>query len=619
LPEDIMIWTRVALGLILALQPLAAQETATGIASWDTGLSSAEPLSPEVLAAKAGWTAIPRDQAVPAFKGDAVVGNGRILVVARKRSPAIEVYSLSAGKAVSRARLTLQAAGSDGALRLERAALVENGKGAAVLEAFFKTAKGADASAKVRLKRGDVAVETSPGAGAERLRVECPTRFAVLPDFFADDVLIDARKIPIASTEVPSENFLMHLLGSGEAIAMAISESREQEFRLTLAGEREKRMITGSEIAFGGKKKIWLALLEGPGIWHSVDLKREDAQKIIPLEWTMPFVAQWRVDFSRPNDLVDGWDMLLQKKKGHDYIKPAWLGGAAEEGVDVDTRKRFTEVLGFFPYPCWSDHERRGFIQPLEVKTRTKFVSLLTYEGPMVLYPLNRLKETPPEAFTVVDAARNALGMGPCEYILDVENQKQEYKGQATCPTREALIAIYEKGQQKAKREEIEKRLKDAHDFVAHIRGRIALYIDFARKVREYLAAQKKARPELKDPIGELEKIAEEMDARFAEREERIKTPAFVAQMNEDFRKNVLDAEGPEALERCKKYAEDLVRIGGNQDKLVSECRWVARTLRQRAGLLVAVDPRLDAVAGEVRARAQEVLRNPSMHERARQ
>ena len=109
------------------------------------------------------------------------------------------------------------------------------------------------------------------------------------------------------------------------------------------------------------------------------------------------------------------------------------------------------------------------------------------------------------------------------------------------------------------------------------------------------------------------------MDARFAEREERIKTPAHVEAMNADFRKNVLDYDGAEALDRCKKYADDLVRIGGNQDKLVSECRWVARTLRQRAGLLMAVDPKMDAVAQEIRARAQEVLRNPSMHERARQ
>ena len=609
--------------LILLSLPLAAvapqaPETRRGIEAWDTTQSAPEPLSPDQVAARTGWTPISGDPATAAFKGDAVVGNGRLLAVARKQGPGIDVYSLMGDKPVLRARLLLQGAAGDAATRLERATLAELGKGAVVLEAAFKTAKGAEVSAKFRLKRGDISLETEPGTGAVRLRVECPSRFLVLPDFFADDVLIDARKIPVAAAEVPSENFMLHPLGQGESLALCISESREQESRITLAGDRDQRRITGSEIAFGGKKKIWLALIEGHQIWHSVDLKKEDAQKVIPLDWKMPFVAQWRVDFSRPNDLVDGWDMLLQNKKGHDYIKPAWFGGPTELVNDA-TRRRFTEVLGFFPYPCWSDPDRKGYLQPLEVTTRTKFVTQLTYLGPVILYPLNRLKETPPEAFTIVDVARNALGMGPCEYILDVENQKQEYKGEATCPTRDALIAIYEKGQQKSKRDEIEKRLRDALDFVKHIRGRIALYVEFGRKIREYLAAQKKAHPELQDPIGELEKIAEEMDARFAEREERIQSPAHVETMNTEFRKSVLDAEGPEALARCKKYGDALTSIGGNQDKLVAECRWVARTLRQRAGLLMAVDPKMDAVAQEIRARAQEVLRNPSMHERARQ
>ena len=97
--------------------------------------------------------------------------------------------------------------------------------------------------------------------------------------------------------------------------------------------------------------------------------------------------------------------------------------------------------------------------------------------------------------------------------------------------------------------------------------------------------------PELRQQLAELEQITQELDARFAEREERIQSPAQVARMNDDFRKNVLDYEGTDALERCKKYTDALVRIGGNQDKLVSECRWVVRTLRQRAGMVRTSHP----------------------------
>ena len=72
--------------------------------------------------------------------------------------------------------------------------------------------------------------------------------------------------------------------------------------------------------------------------------------------------------------------------------------------------------------------------------------------------------------------------------------------------------------------------------------------------------------------------------------------------MNEDFRKNVLDYEGPDALKRCKEYAEALVEIGDNQDELSGECRWAVKTLRQRAGILMALDPRVAPIAAEIRA-----------------
>ena len=132
------------------------------------------------------------------------------------------------------------------------------------------------------------------------------------------------------------------------------------------------------------------------------------------------------------------------------------------------------------------------------------------------------------------------------------------------------------------------------------------------------LAAQAKAHPELKDPIAQLDQIAQEADRRFKAREEKIKTPEHVAAMNEEFRKNVMDYEGPDALDKCKDYARALVVVGDNQDELSGELRWVVRALRQKAGLLLAAEPRMAPVALEIRAKTQEILRNPAGHEGAR-
>jgi hypothetical protein len=580
-----------------------------GIAVWDTGKPSAAPLASAAVAGRNDWTAIATEKTAASFQGDAVLSNGRIAVVFRKQESAAEVYAVSGDNAVARARLQLLAGGGDPAKSLQRVSVVENTKGAATLEASFKTANGAEATAKFRIKRGDVAVQTEPGTGAGKLRVECPSRFVVLPDFFADDITIDAAKLPLAAVEIPSENFLLHLAAKGEALAMCVFENGSQDVRLTLTGEGDRRLITGSEISFE-KKKIWLALLEAPGVWHTKEVTAADSGKTVPLDWKMPFPAAWRVDFSRSDGLTDSWEMLLQDKKAGDYRKPSWLGGG-DERIGAD-RKRWNTVLGTFPYPCWSDPEGQGFVQPLKKK------GILEIQGTAVVYPINRVKQTPLDAYAVVDIMRNTLGVGPCEHILDVEGQKSEYKGRATCSVRDTLTPIYTNKQQKEQRAKVDKTLDEGLAFVKHIRGRIEHYVEFGHKMRAYLAEQKKAHPELAKFIDEMDGICREIDARVAAKREEIKTPEYVAQMNADFRKNVLDYEGADALDRCKKYTKALVEIGGNQDELAGEGRWVVKSLRQVAGIRMALDPRVAPIAAEIRAKTQEALRNPANHESAR-
>jgi hypothetical protein len=527
-----------------------------------------------------------------AFKGDAVLSNGRISLVIPKSGSGAEIRVGSATRAV----LHLS-----GVAKMDHVAVTDYGKGGATLEVG-----DAKVRAKLKIKKGDITVEVQPGEGADKLLVDCPSRFIVLPDFFADDIVIDARKLPPASVEIPSENFILQLAGKGEAIVMSTFENKEQDVRLTLAGAGDDRKVAGSEIEFGKGRKIWVAVLEAPQIWHVREIEAADAGKTLPLDWKMPFPAAWRCDLTRANDLADSWEMLVQKDKDGDYLKPSWMGGGPEKLPA--TRKRWTTVLGSFLYPVWSDVDRNGYLQPLKHDK-------LAFRGPAVIYPVNRVNETPLEVFTVIDLVRNTLGAGPCEYLLDLEGNRSEYKGRATCSSRDVLTGIYKSGQQKAKRAEVEKVLQDDLLFVKHIRGRITRYVEAAARIREYLAGQKKAHPELAGPIDELDKIAAEVDERFEARREKMKTPDHVAKMNDDFRRDVMDYEGPDALDRCKKYATALVEVGDNQDELSGECRWVIKAVRQKAGLLMAADPRMAPIAAELRARTQETLKNPAGHE----
>lgn len=581
-----------------------------GIFAWDTGGSSSQPYEPADIEQRDGWTGIRRGDKPDSFQGDAVMCNEQIFAVFRKTAGMIDVFANTPSGAVPRVKLQLLGPEGGQAEKLENAAIVENTRGAIRIDARYLTAQGDSLTATFRLQRGNPLLETEPGAGAGQLRIECPGEFVVLPDFFADDIVIDPRKLNMAVAEVPSENFLMHLTGNGDAIAACVFENRDQDVKVLLSGNAGERTIAGSEIAFGEQKKIWLALMEAPQIWHALDIQPADAEEIMTLNWTMPFTAQWRVDFTqKANELTDSWEMLLQEEGKDDFLKPSWLGG--EEKRIGPTRRRWTTVLDHFPYPAWSDSSGQGFLQPLQHRA-------LTFEGPTVIYPINRVEQTPTEAYTVVDILRNSLGVGPCEYILQVESHKQELTGRATCSARNDLEKIYKANQQKAKREEVEEALDDALAFVTHIRSRISHYVEFGHEIREYLAEQKEAHPELAEPLDQLDSIAAIIDQSLERRRDEIKTPEHVARMNEGFRGTLLNASGPSALKKLKRYTTTLTTIGGGQDELVGECRWVVRALRQKAGLLMATNPECAEIAKEVRARTQEALMNPAQYEAAR-
>ncbi|HZE98945.1 MAG TPA: hypothetical protein VE981_18210 [Planctomycetota bacterium] len=539
-----------------------------------------------------GAEAVKPGETPTSFKSDATLSNGRLSIVVPKGGAGVEIRVGTATRA------TLH---FSGLAKIDRIAVLEYGKGGATLEIG-----GKGVSAKLKLKKGDVTVEVQPGEGAEKLRVDCPSRFIVLPDFFADDIVIDARKLPAASVEIPSENFVLQLAGKGEAIVMSTFENKEQDVRLALNGTGDGRVAAGSEIQFGKGRKIWVSVLEAPQIWHVRDIAPADAGKVLTLDWKMPFPAAWRCDLTRANDLADSWEMLLQKDKDGEYTKPSWMGGGPERMPA--TRKRWTTVLGSFLYPVYSDADRTGYIAPLKHDK-------VAFRGPAVIYPVNRVNDTPLDAFTVVDLVRNTLGAGPCEYLLDLEGNRSTNRGRATCSSRDVLTGIYKEGAQKAKHAEVEKVLQDDLLFVTFIRSRITRYVEAAGKIREYLAEQKKAHPELASLIDELDKIAGEVDTRFAARKEKMKTPDHVAKLNDDFRRDVMDYEGPDALDRCKKYASALVEVGDNQDELSGECRWVIKAIRQKAGLLMAVDARMAPIAAELRAKCAEALKGPAGHE----
>ncbi len=571
---------------------------------FDTGSTSAAPLSGEAMAKKANWKQVPEDTTNHAFAGDAVLVNNRLAVIFRRGGPGAEVYSL--GQEGFTLRTMLTPCGDTPDMKLASLTIADNSPAEVVVDATFKSAGGAPAAVRYALPAGQVFVKTEARPGTKALAVAAPSRFIVMPDFFADDIVVDAAQIPVDSAELPSENFLIHLLPDHNGIVMTVADSREQDARITLAGKDAARRINRSEVYYGSGK-VWVAVLDVPGIWHHRDLKKSDAGKIIPLDWTAPFAAQWRVDWQGTDKLASSWEMIIELS-GNRFQRPAMWGDAS--GIVPGNRQVWATVLGTYKYPCWLDLSKRGHFQPMTRGTR--------FEGPAVIYPINRLKATPLDQFTVVDLVKNTLGVGPCQYVLDVEGQGTTRKGVATCATRDELQAIYKANQQKQSRAKIETALNQVVTFVKHIRSRIEEYSAWSHDMLKYLDEQKKAHPELTPFVDEMAEITKGIDAGIAKRKEKIKTPQYVVDLTEDFRKNLLDKEGPDAVKECVRITEAIVEVGGNQDELVGESRVHVKILRQRAAMAMATNPAAAEVAKEIRDRTQKILRNALSYEHPR-
>ncbi len=150
------------------------------------------------------------------------------------------------------------------------------------------------------------------------------------------------------------------------------------------------------------------------------------------------------------------------------------------------------------------------------------------------------------------------------------------------------------------------------------MRGRIEAYAKFGREQVAWLDEQKKAKPELAECLTQMQSVCRRIDAAVENRKKAIRPQEDAVALVDDFRKNLVGSDAPDALERCKKITGALVGIGGAQDELVGECRVAVKVLRQRAGLAMAADPRMGDIAKELRRRTQAILRAPAGYEAPR-
>lgn len=288
------------------------------------------------------------------------------------------------------------------------------------------------------------------------------------------------------------------------------------------------------------------------------------------------------------------------------FIKPKyrWLS----DGEKAEDRARRFEAAQAFRKTggeelpasvgtCWVDEKGNGFIRPKNE------------EYAVVAYPLDRGRGTPLAAFTVTDLVRATLGVGPCQYILDVKGQRLATPGVYTCAGTALLKKIMENYDEAKHRPEIDKVMSDMLIFVRHYRGRVEEYIAFRKEMLDYLKRQKATRPELETFFADMERITSALPSRIEK-----DVPDRVARLADEFRATL--ASRDEAANKARERINaDIRGAGGYQDGIVNGCHKTLNMLRYLAGIEATSNPKAVSAAQEIRLRARKILRNPVAHE----
>jgi hypothetical protein len=518
------------------------------------------------------------------FTGDAVLLNDRLVVVLRKGGAGAQVYAKTPGGLKPRADLVPCPSGADDVPALSSLKIAENKTSAVKLEAAFKTNSGADCSSAFRLATGDVLLEARAGAGTSRLALRGSIQYVVIPDYFGDDMVFGADTADAARVGLPAENFFLSLVEGGDSIVMCVWPSGERNADLVLTGAGGQRAIKGCEVECREGESMWAAFLEGADIWHSEAVPAGNQQENVELKWRPPFPAKWRADIVGRDGVCKSWAIVDQQERERQLKQGASSSGPAESVC-----------------PCWFDSAGAYVLAPAAGGGASSGLP-----GPdqvlVVAYPVDRDRATPLTVFCPVDVMRNALGVGPCQYILEVEGFA---KGEAATPAEVTrwVEKQFEKKKDVQESAAIRGRLEEMMRHIADAQARVEQYDAFARQVQALCKSQ--GQDTAADTARSLQRIAEDMAQTIAQKRAAMKTPAQAKSLA-DMMAAAIGQKRP--LSEVQGCGEQLRRIGAAQDNVLSKCRLAVRRLKQECRMAAGARPSAADLVATVREGAEKLL-----------
>jgi len=605
----------VMLVTTIGLSAIQRTEAAGNVVVWDTGSRLADLNDAEN---RADWKRVPSElfvfEADPSkaasdpgyygreysFKGDAVVENrslaavfwsakGRVALYSKDDVTASSVSGASPGNG-SLGKKILEFAPRQSTTqpgKITRCEILRNAADEVVVEVSFSATGSADMSAVFSFGKNEI-VEIKPSAKMKRISLRSPSEYGVVPGFIGDDLIFSpVEYASVDMLSVPADNVFIGLL-KGEANEFVMTwPNGKQQLNVRLTNDPQgKRIIESFDFDNDGQA-IYLAALSAPGIWHREELKPTYLEKDVALAWKRPFPAKWKTQLSEAGVRTT---FTFREAKG-----TVWRG-----------------VPGSYNYPVWFDGENAFYHLSKKVPPK----------GDSIIYFLEG-RDTPISISTPVEIMKATLGRQMCDPILDVAGQKLRTHHRrggdgvhraCTCGCTETIQAVFEAGQEVARKDDVKEALSDMTFFVERHVERIEEYRRFASDMIQFLQAKGTASPELKPFLASLEQTVQQIPQEYSVQKENMKSPEHMAELT----RQTMALTASKNTNNLTSYMELLKAwraMGGAQDYVVAQCHTITRRLFQEAGYGCVNNAKAVPVAQEVRARCRQVLRNPDGYE----
>ncbi|MDD4873029.1 MAG: hypothetical protein PHR77_20950, partial [Kiritimatiellae bacterium] len=399
------------------------------------------------------------------------------------------------------------------------------------------------------------------------------SKYAILPDIFGSDLVVDARDCQSSHIRFPSEKMVAQLTDSGNAIVMCAWRSSEQKVKMTLSGEGENRIIDSMRIGCNKDFNIWISVLAAPNIWYRQDIKDLNPVKDKKLDWQIPFQAIWRADFRRDDGMIDSWPMIIKKPDGE--FDSFGIGLSRKRTIWASSR-------GTFAWPaCIEGSSALLRISRFEGLPDLKYKS----DASVLIYPFQKNNDSPAATFGVIDILRMALRNTSESKLVEEMRVKRvpRDKYPATCAVTAEYEKIFDAKEEKSKKNELLIRLDAMDNFVLGIRSRINEYTSWAKEIREYCTKEKALKPQLTGTIAETEKIVEKFDEVWKRLNLKDNNPTAAKILINNVIALIESNESGKD-EKAKQLGRATRTIGGNQDHAIGDFRVITKEIRQRSG-----------------------------------